>query len=129
MAFNTGLTEREVRVTSGVNTDGLRLQIEDESSATLLAEINLTPELIWELLRGGTFKRHAQTASDLSNVGKTMEVEFIDVPKDKLSHVSYDEHLDAARAWAKFYHPGWESYFARRNSGGRVTVVARKWVA
>lgn len=126
--YNAGLTTIKARVTTGTNPDGIHLQIEDETSGTLLAELDLSGERIWDLLRGTSFNTQAVISTDLDRVGLTMESEIVVAPKDKISHVSYDQALEAAVHWAKFNYPEWTTYDARRQSGGQVSVIMRRWV-
>lgn len=127
--FRIGLTQRKVRVTAGSQYDGLRLQIEDESSSTMIVELKLDRETIWELLRGGSFELTANMPEDFSRVGKTMLNDQFVVPPEVLKGRAYNEQETIAEQWAQAEYPDWDSYSARRRGGsGGVAVVVRKWV-
>lgn len=123
------MTDRIVTLQSGSGTDRLVLSIEDVASSITLARMELNPQQIWDLLRGSSFEVVAQMTDRLDLIGKTMEIQSVDVPGSFLLNVKYGDRAAVGERWARDNHPGWEAYEARRTNTGGVTVVLRKWVA
>ena len=117
---------------TGASPDGLRFQVEDEISGLPLAEFKLTPEQIWDIVRGGFTHVEGTRTEHLDHVGKTMVVDTVSYSHDQLdaASIDYGDHPQHALYLAQRTFPNWDTYLASRMGGGHggVKVVMRKWV-
>lgn len=124
------MIERKITIESGANGDGLRLNIKDGESGLSFAEVRLTPEQIWTMVRGGHMELTAEGTEHLDRFGKAMVHETFEVPDEVLDGSGWGpEALKLADSWTRVEHPGWDSYSARRTNQGTILVIARKYVA
>lgn len=132
------MTELNFQISTGVGSDGLRLEVIDEASRTHVVTFNrLTPEQIYRILTGGTINVTGEMASETSvgRIGKWMYNRSVDVPANVFTALGYGGYGDreakiiAGTAWAKKQHPGWDAHEARTTNSGGVRVILRRWVA
>jgi hypothetical protein len=117
----------KLRIASGVNQDGVRVEIIDDVSSTRLAEFKLDPEQIWAILRGGVVNVEGEITKFPDRIGKRMFVESFVVPKEVLGRTfDRDAKIQLGHDYVKANYPGWDTYSARATSTG-VTVVTRRW--
>ena len=123
------MSERNVRIESGVNSDGLRVYVRDEASGVLLAGFTLDTKETWGLFQGGSVTTTAIMTDHLDRVGKTMTVDSVFYGRDDLKASTYDQMLSDAEQMARADRPGWDEYEARRRGGGSgtVQVIMRRW--
>lgn len=127
------MTTRTFRVDSGAGEDGLRLGVQDAASGEMLAQIQLSPEDLWRLLKGGSIQIDGRSTDHLDRIGKRMMVDTVNVPRDITDTVSSRDRdregrLKAAVDWASVTHPNWDAYQAHHTNTGTVRIVLRKWV-
>lgn len=126
------MTTRTFRINSGVNEDGLRLIISDDTSTEVVAKFELDPAQLFSLLKGGHAEVDGEMSSHLDRLGKTMLVESVDVPREFTDRIQFrdrDAKLDAGKVWVEGNHPGWDTYSPRHTNTGTVRVILRKWVS
>jgi hypothetical protein len=127
------MVNREFSVHSGHwnssdGTLGMSLRIEDKSSGVLIADLRLTPEQAYNLMRGSRFDTEGEQSPHLDRVSKLMVAESLEVPGSIISSASYGERLKVARQWAREIAPDWDVYEPRRRNNGGISVTIRKWV-
>jgi hypothetical protein len=93
-----------------------------------LADIQLTAEQTWSLLRGGTMHVDGKQTDHLERVGKQMVNESLSVPGSLIRDVEYGDRVKVGEQWARETAPGWDTYEARRTNTGGVSVIVRKWI-
>jgi hypothetical protein len=122
------MPNRRFYLQSGSGSDGLHLHIEDDVSGVTLADIQLTAEQTWSLLRGGTMHVDGKQTDHLERVGKQMVNESLSVPGSLIRDVEYGDRVKVGEQWARETAPGWDTYEARRTNTGGVSVIVRKWI-
>lgn len=124
------MAEREIRIETGNNSEGLRVYIRDGASDVMLAGFTLDPQQAWDFLRGGTVRTNAVMTNHLDRVGKTMVNESVMYTSEDLKAYDHNDQEAGAETMARADRPGWDEYDGRRRGGGvgGVQVVMRKWV-
>ena len=120
----------QLSIISASGERGVRLSIEDRASGVNLVEVNLTPQQVFDLVRGMHQEVEGEITPHLDRIGKTMEHDTVTVPAEITRYWPRFGVIAEKRAqdWAMEHAPGWETYTARRNNVGAVNVAVRRWV-
>lgn len=117
--------------TSSHGPGGFHITVNDPASTLPIMKLDLSAEQLAALLRGTTQSVEGELMFGKypERIGKTMEHDFLSVPRIITSH-AYDreQQENAAMEWAKNFAPDWDTYAARRTNAGTIKVIVRRWV-
>lgn len=122
------MTKTNFRIETGSSTDGVHVRITEDISGVTIASFRLTGAEAFDFLRGSTIQADGVISDNLDRIGKTMVNESVEVPAAEIQDVDYNKRTEAGERWARFNHPGWDVYDARRTNTAGVKVILRKWV-
>lgn len=119
-----GVTQTIISLSTAASSrGGMNMTVEDATSGTVLARVELTGEQAWRLFQGTTLNVRGETATDLTRVGLHRHNEAINVPREVWQQRSRADDQQAVEEWlTENKPPHWQAYRIDHRNYGWVTV-------